>query len=188
MLFLDGVGVEAFVSMVASGALPSLQCPFPTCKRKLQGHGGPFRYLAGWLHWVVRVRCPPCGVTPVVLPGTVCASRDMTLETVAEVVEAGSPSEGARHLDPPPVDGRRVARRVLRAFDRQMRAVMGLLPATPGGVLGKLRMIFGSQPGVLVRLRRWLLSRWGEWFSGLCGLWRHGRPPHVVRWSTHKPW
>ena len=188
MLFLDGVGVEAFVSMVASGALPSLRCPVPTCKRKLQGHGGYFRYLGGCLQWVVRVRCRPCGVTHVVLPGNVCAYRDMTLETVEEVVEAGSPSEGERHLDPPPVDGRRVARRVLRAFDQQMRAVVGMLPPTPGSGLDKLRTVFGPQPGVLVRLRRWLLLKWGEWFSGLCGLWRHGRPPHVIRRSTHKPW
>ena len=112
----------------------------------------------------------------------------MTLETVEEVVEAGSPSEGERHLDPPPVDGRRVARRVLRAFGRQMRTVVGWLPAVPGSGLDKLRTIFGTQPGVLVRLRRWLLQACGLWFSGLCGLWRHGRPPRVVRRSTHKPW
>ena len=188
MLFLDGVGVEAFVSMVASGALPSLRCPFPTCNRKLQGHGGYFRYLAGCLQRVVRVRCPPCGVTHVVLPGNVCAYRDMTLETLETVVEAGSPSEGERHLDPPPVDGRRGARRVLRSFDQQMRAVVGSLPPAPGSGLDKLRKIFGSQPGVLVRLRRWLLQTCGLWFSGLCGLWRHGRPPHVAWRSTHKPW
>lgn len=188
MLFLDGVGVEAFVSKVAAGDLPVLYCPVPTCESRLHGHGGYERYLGDVLCRVFRVRCPPCGVTHAVLPGNVCAYRDMTLETLEEVVEAGSPSKGESHLDPPPVDGRRVSRRALRAFDRQMRAVVGLLPGVPGGVLDKLRTMFGAQPGVLVRLRRWLLLARGLWFSGLSGLWRHGRPPHVVRRSTNKPW
>lgn len=188
MIFLDGVGVEAFIESVSTGDLPVLFCPVPNCRCRLHGHGGYYRYLGNVLRWVFRVRCRRCGVTHVVLPGNVCAYRDMTLETLEEVVDAGSPSEAERHLDPPPVDGRRVARRALRAFGEQMGAVVGLLPGVPGGVPDKLREIFGPQPGVLVRLRCWLRLRYGEWFSGLCGLWRHGRPPHVVRRSTNKPW
>lgn len=187
MLFLEGVGVDLFLDMVATGSLPELRCPEPGCGSKLHRHGTYRRYLGALLQRVFRVLCPVCRVTHGVLPGNVCAYRDMTLETVEEVVEAGSPSEGERHLDPP-VDGRRVARRVLRAFDQQMRAVIGWLPPAPGSGLDKLRKIFGSQPGVLVRLRRWLLQTCGLWFSGLCGLWRHGRPPHVAGRSTNKPW
>lgn len=183
MVFLEGIGVEEYLDLETVG---ELSCP--VCRAKLHGHGGYFRYLGGSLCWVFRVLCPPCGVTHVVLPGNVCAYRDMTLEMVEEIVEAGSPSEGKRHLDPPPVDGRRVVRRVLRAFEQQMRAVVGMLPPTPGSGLDKLRTVLGPQPGVLIRLRRWLLLTWGEWFSGLCGLWRHGRPPHVAGRSTNKPW
>jgi len=188
MLFLDGVGVEAFVSKVAAGDLPVLYCPVPTCGSRLHGHGGYERYLGDVLCRVVRVRCRPCGITHVVLPGNVCAYRDMTLETVEEVVEAGSPSEGERHLDPRSIDARRVARRVLRALERQMQAVVGWLePMSRRGLEG-LRELFGSAPGVLVRLRRSLMRTHGLWFSGLCGLWRHGRPPHVTGRSTNKPW
>ena len=183
MLFLEGIGVEAYLRLETVG---ELSCP--ACRAKLHGHGGYKRYLGNVRCRVFRVRCPPCGVTHVVLPGNVCAYRDMTLETVEEVAEAGSPSEGARHLDPPPVDGRRVARRLQRTFERQMQAVAGWLePMSQRGLEG-LRELFGSAPGVLVRLRRSLMRTHGLWFSGLCGLWRHGRPPHAAWRSTHKPW
>jgi hypothetical protein len=183
MLFLEGVGVEEFLGLETVG---ELRCP--KCRAKLHGHGGYYRYLGNCRRWVSRVRCPPCGVTHGVLPGNVCAYRDLTLETLEEVVEAGSPSEGSRHLDPSPVDGRRVARRLLRAFEKQIQAVAGWLPAVSAGGLDKLRQIFGAQPGVLVRLRLRLMSPLGLWFSGLCGLWRHGRPSHVVWRSSNKPW
>lgn len=183
MLFLRGVGVEEFFDQKTVG---ELGCP--KCSSRLHGHGGYLRYLGGVRRRVSRVRCRPCGVSHVVLPGNVCAYRDLRLETLETVVDAGSPSEGAPHLDPQPVDGRRVTRRVLRAFETQIQAVAGWLPAVSVGGLDKLRQIFGAQPGVLLRLRQWLLSTHGLWFSGLCGLWRHGRPPHVAGWSTNKPW
>ena len=188
MLFLEGVGVEQFLDMVAARALPELRCPLPECGAKLYRHSGYRRYLGAVLQWVFRVRCKSCGVTHAVLPGNVCAYRDLTLETLETVVEAGSPSEGSPHLDPQPVDGRRAVRRMLRAFEREMAAAAIWLPPVSQRGLEGLREIFGSASGVLVRLRRWLMSCRGLWFSGLCGLWRHGRPPHVVRRSTNKPW
>ena len=188
MLFLNGLGVEEFSVRVAAGVIPTLQCPVPECEATLHRHGGYSRYLGNCLRRVFRVRCPACGVTHAVLPGNVCAYRDLTLETLETVVDAGSPSEGAPLLDPSPADGRRVTRRMLRAFETQVRAVAGWLPAASAGGLDKLRQIFGAQPGVLLRLRESLCSSHGLWFSGLCGLWRHGRPPHVAGRSTNKPW
>lgn len=190
MLCLVGIGVDEFLARKADGTLPlsDLRCPEPDCRSTLWRHGGHRRYLAGVLHWIPRVRCPRCRVTHGVLPEDVCAYRDLTLGALEAAMEAGSPSKVASVLDMPTAEGVRAARRMLRQLGRQWPAILGFLPALPEPGLAGLRRVFDSQPGVLLRLRQWLMSKLGLWFSGLCGLWRRGRPPHLPGRSTNKPW
>ena len=67
------------------------------------------------------------------------------------------------------------------ARDRLGQVVMALLPATPGKVIDRVRVVVGAAPGTLVRLRRWLMSRFTIFLGGPCGLYRRGRPGLRIR-------
>jgi len=188
MLCLPGVSIKDYISgspvMLTQRA--ALRCPDPACESaRLAGHGGYRRYLGGARRRVQRVRCDRCRVTHGVLPEDVCAHRDLTLGALESAWDASGPSAASRAVGAESV--RTIRRNLKRLRGRSSLEVPRWLPAVAAGLDG-LRRIFGTAPGVLVRLRRWLWSSQLLWFSGLCGLWRHGRPPHCDRRATHKRW
>ncbi len=184
MLCLVDVGSKAYIDGV-SGVdqwRSELSCPDPGCEgAELVGHGGYRRYLGGSLQRIARLRCQGCRVTHGVLPADACPYRDLTLVSLESVWEAEVPSAALGQLDPPGACALRSLRGVLRKMKTTRSALRSLLPASPARGLAGLRSVFGPAPGVLVRVRDWLWSRYRLWFSGLCGLWRHGRPPHLDR-------
>ena len=184
MLCLKGVSSKEYIedSPRVLACLFELSCPGPECAgARLAGHGVYRRYLGGSLQWIARVRCPRCGVTHGVLPEDACAYRDLTLGSLEPAWDASGPSVACRQLEPPDVCGLRSMRRVLRRLKATRASLRSFLPALADLGLSGLRSVFGSGPGVLVRARAWLWSTYGLWFSGLCGLWRHGRPPPLDR-------
>ncbi len=189
MVCVKGVGIKEYFEGPRSW-LSVLRCPDPDCEQaRVEGHGGYRRYVGGVLRQIQRVRCVRCRVTHGVLPEEMCAYRDLTLSALETIWEASGPSAAARQTEE--VSARRVRsiRRVLQRLRRQVSVeIRGWLPAVKDSGLQGLRRIFGPAPGVLIRLRHWLFSTLGLWFSGLCGLWRHGRPPHLDRRLTHRPW
>jgi hypothetical protein len=76
-------------------------------------------------------------------------------------------------------------RSVLRRLrERIIGPVQALLP-----MLGEQAdLMLAPARGFLVRLRCRLWSKLGLFFSGLTGLWRRGRPPHLDRGAPHRPW
>jgi len=184
MLCLRGVSSKAYIEDLsrALACLLTLSCPDPGCGGAcLVKHGGYRRYLVGALRWIARVRCRRCGVTHGVLPGDACAYRDLTLGSLESVSDAEGPSAACRQLDPPGACALQSMRRVLLRVKMTWAVLRSFLPALPSRGLAGLRAVFGPTPGVLVRVREWLWSTYRLWFSGLCGLWRHGRPPHLDR-------
>jgi hypothetical protein len=76
MVFVAGVDIKSywFVFVRGAGLAVLVGCPDPDCAGvALRGHGWHPRYLAGWLVYLRRVRCPVCKVTHVILPEDVCA-------------------------------------------------------------------------------------------------------------------
>ncbi len=184
MLCLAGVSSKVYIEQRSRVLLgrSALSCPSPGCERAgLVGHGGYRRYLGGSLQRIARVRCRGCRVTHGVLPADACAYRDLTLGTLESVWDAEGPSAALGQLDPPGVGDLRSMRQVLRRLKATRAGLRSFLPALRDRGLSGLRAVFGRGPGVLVRVREWLWSRYRIWFSGLCGLWRHGRPPHLDR-------
>jgi hypothetical protein len=189
MVCVTGVGIKEYFEGPRSW-MAALRCPDPDCEQSpVEGHGGYRRYVGGVLRRIQRVRCVRCGVTHGVLPEEVCAYRDLTLSALERIWDASSPSAASRQVGEVSARMVRRMRRVLHRLRRRVSVeVRGWLPAVRNSGLRGLRQIFGSAPGVLLRLRRRLWSGQGLWFSGLCGLWRHGRPPHLDRRRAHKPW
>ena len=184
MLCLVGVSSKEYIKD-ASRSLHrrlDLSCPDPDCAgARLVGHGCYRRYLGGELQEIARVCCRRCGVTHGLLPSDACAYRDLTLGSLESVWDAEGLGSAVRQQDPPDVCTHRTMRSVLRQIAVAGVSLLGFLPALPSGGLRELRAVFGPSCGVLLRVREWLWSRYGYWFSGLSGLWRHGRPPHLDR-------
>ena len=189
MVCVTGVGFKEYFEGPMSW-LATLRCPDPECEQsRVEGHGSYRRYVGGVLRRIQRVRCLRCGVTHGVVPEELCAYRDLTLSALEVIWDASSPSAASRRMGEVSDRMMRRMRCVLCRLRRKVSMeVHGWLPAVREPGLEGLRQIFGVEPGVLLRLRRWLGSAQGLWFSGLCGLWRHGRPPHLDRRRTHKPW
>jgi hypothetical protein len=185
MVFVAGVDSKRYWSVFALGTALAVQleCPAPGCGGELRGHGWHRRYLGGVAVWLRRVRCAACKVTHVILPEDVCAWLDLTLAALEQVVAAeGGPTAGARAAGLTGGGGVRRVRRWRRVLSRRVVSqVLALLPAGSGSWWERAVAVFGSEPGVLVRLRVWLWSAYRLLFSGLAGLLRGGRPPWFHR-------
>jgi hypothetical protein len=121
-----------------------------------------------------------------VLPEQVCAYRDLPLGALERALEAGGgPAAQARAAQQAGPAGRRRVRGWRRAASQGWTAALAaVLPPAWGMWWERVREVFGSAPGWLVRLRCWLWEKWSYFFSGLAGLWRHGRPPQAVGRSS----
>jgi len=173
---------EYWVLLRSDEVWPELDCPEPGCAERLRPHGSYVRYVFDDLREIRRVRCPGCGVTHAVLPEDLCAYQRGTLDELERALAASGPSAGARELDAAGPEGvRRVRRMRHGAQGRCGQAVLAFLPATPGRVIDRVRAVLGSAPGALVRLRRWLMSRFTIFLGGPCGLYRRGRPCLRIR-------
>ncbi len=184
MLCLVGVSSKEYIESSSRAVHRGLElsCPDPDCAdARLVGHGGYRRYLGGELQKIARVCCRRCGVTHGVLPGDACAYRDMTLDSVESAWDAQGPRAAVRASSHAGVSAIRSMRRVLSKQQTALAAVRRFLPTLPAHGLAGLRAVLGSGAGVLLRVRELLWSTYRLWFSGLCGLWRHGRPPHLDR-------
>lgn len=187
MLFLKGVGDKDYSSVVGvkGSRLPELRCPLEGCGERLAGHGGYERYVGGHRAWIRRVICKKCHVSHAVVAEDRVAYRDLTLGELEIVWEAPCAAAAARALSQRGEAAVRRMRSMLRRLrERILGPVQALLP-----VLGeKADLVLAPARGVLVRLRARLWSKLGLFFSGLTGLWRLGRPPHLGRGAPHKPW
>jgi hypothetical protein len=81
---------------------------------------------------------------------------------------------------------RRVRRwmHALRSGGCRPARLLALLPAVEGDWWERVCATFGGAPGALIRLRHWLWTKWSYFFSGLTGLYRHGRPRAPDRGSS----
>lgn len=191
MLCLVGVACKQYVFEVGvkGSRLPDLVCPQPGCCRRLEGHGGYYRYLGGERSWMRRAVCRRCRVSHALAPEDLVAYRDLTLGELECAWRSTGPTEAALSLG----DADEAAIRRLRAVKHRLRVhvegqVRAFVPAVSEPGPAGLERIFGSSPGLLVRLRVWLWSTLGLLWSGLSGLWRHGRPRWVDRGPPHTPW
>lgn len=181
MVSLPGVSWESYYEVLGDGqALPEIPCP--CCETVLSGHGWYERYLDDVLVKFRRGWCRPCRVTHAVLPEDVCAYRNLRLSDVEAALRAeGGPTAKAKAADQGGDDAvRRVRRWVRRWGEGWLDPLEWLLPGPGGSAWERIRAAFGDVPGALLRLRRWLWSRCRYFFSGLTGLYRHGRPRFVV--------
>lgn len=181
MVFVAGVDSKSYWSVFPRGMAlgVTVECPASGCSGVgMRGHGWHRRYLAGWLVWLRRVRCPRCGVTHVILPEDVCAWLDLTLTALERAVTVGpGPTSGARAAGLRDEAGvRRVRRWRRRLGDGLATRLLGLLPAGSGSWWERAVAMVGPAAGVLVRLRRWLWSAYGLLLTGLAGLLGGGRP------------
>jgi hypothetical protein len=180
MLCLPGVDSKSYGEVFGPGVpLPEVSCPDPGCGgERLRGHGWYGRYLEDSRVALRRLRCRRCEVTHAVLPAEVCAYRDLKLEALeAALVVDGGPAAQARAAGQPGPAGVRRVRRWRQHLARGWAlAVAAVLPPASGRWWERVREVFGCGPGWLVRLRQWLWLAWGEFFSGLSGLFRQGRP------------
>ena len=180
MLCLPGLGCKDYWQQLDGHYVPELACPDPSCDGwSLRGHGWYQRYLDGQYVDIRRLRCPRCGVTHALLPEEVVAYHDLTFSDLEEVLKVeGGPSAAAQAAHQKGCAGVRRVRRWRHALRRrcvttQLRA---LLPAAEGNWWERVRSLLGQAAGALVRLRHWLWSTYSYFFSGLTGLYRHGRP------------
>jgi len=185
MVCLQGVDHKRYGMLVARGGpIPKVLCPSPECGGShLRGHGWYRRYLDGELAELRRLRCASCKVTHALLPEDVCAYHDLTLGTLAQVLEtSGGPSARARSSGQAGEAGRRRVRRWCRRLKGGwVKALSTLLPAVSGSWWQRVLETFGTPPETLVRLRHWLWSAYRLFFSGLTGLYRQGRPRWVLQ-------
>ena len=187
MLFLKGVGDKDYSSVVGvkGTRLPELRCPLKGCDERLAGHGGYERYVGGHRAWIRRGICEKCQVSHAIVAEDRVAYRDLTLGELEIGWGASGPASAARALGQRGEAGVRRMRSALRRLgERILGPVQALLPmlAEQGD------LVLAAARGVLVRLRGRLWSKLGLFFSGLTGLWRRGRPPHLGRGAPHKPW
>jgi len=187
MLFLEGVGIKDYLSVVgAKGSrLPELRCPLEGCGQRLAGHGWYRRYVGGQLVLIRRGICVRCHVSHAIVAEDLVAYRDLTLGELEMIWEASGAAAAARALSQSGDAAMRRMRSVCRRLrERIVGSVQALLP-----VLGERGdLVLAPARGALVWLRGWLWSKLSLFFSGLTGLWRRGRPPHLGRGAPHKPW
>lgn len=184
MLCVPGLDFKSYFDLLSGDQpLPEIPCPDPACGSLLRGHGWYRRYLNGELFAMRRLICPRCKVTHALLPEDVCAYRDVTLTALESALDSqGGPGACARAAQQAGLAGRRRARRWLRAQQDPWAAQLrGFLPAVAGDLWGRIRALVGLAAGALVRFRHWLWSTYRYFFSGLTGLFRHGRPGWAVR-------
>ncbi len=128
----------------------------PCCGESLRGHGWYSRRVDGQEIRIRRLRCPRCLKSHALLPEDLCAYRNLKLTALEE-----------------------------RPLEACTKPLLFLLPATSGSLLDRVRAVVGSREP-LVRLRHWLWSYCGHFFSGLSGLFRQGQPHrHPRRRSTN---
>jgi hypothetical protein len=188
MLFLVGVDRKRYGEVFRPReGIPQIPCPLEGCRSGwLNPHGWHRRYVDGSLTRLRRVRCAPCGVTHVILPEDMCAYRDTDLFALEAVLEAGGgPSQGAGAAQQEGERGVRRVRRWQRAFAQPwIWQLMALLAPAPGPWFRRVQAMVGSARGYLLRLRHWLWRTASCLFSGLTGLWRHGRRCSVPELSS----
>ncbi len=183
MLTLPGVTGENYYAVLGNGRpVPEIPCTVPSCDLLMTGHGWYKRYLDGVKVRFRRVICKPCGVTHSILPEDVCAYRDLRLSDLEAALRAeGGPTAKAKASEQEGEDAvRRVRRWVRRWGEGWLEPLQWLLPGSEGSGWERIKAVYGDAPGALIRLRRWLWSRCRYFFSGLTGLYRHGRPRFVV--------
>ncbi|MBC8422835.1 hypothetical protein H8E07_01810 [bacterium] len=182
MVILPGASHQTYFDRFGDGRpFPGLPCPDPGCARPMAPHGWYPRYLDAVLVSFRRALCKRCMVSHAVLPDDVVAYRDATLDQLEAAFDAGTPAAGARAANQPGTAGKRRVRRWFRMTDALfVQRLLVLLPPTDGTWLQRARRLFGSAPGVLVRLRLYLWSRRG-YLLGPPRLFRHGRPQWPVR-------
>jgi len=188
MLSVVGVDRQVYWDVFQRGRpIPDIACPDPACEGQLLGsHAWYERYLDGDLCELHRLVCRRCSVTHAVLPEDVCAYHDATLVQIEAALEAGpGPAAASEAAGQEGAGARPRVRRWLRRLDGWLRQqVVGLLPAVAGSLLERVRAVFGAAPGVLVRLRHWMWSRYLLFFGGPAGVYRHGRPRFSIRRGT----
>jgi len=186
MIFLKGVSIKEYSSVVGGkgSRFPELWCPLLGCGERLAGHGGYKRYVGGQLSWIRRGICARCQVSHAIVAEDLVAYRDLTLGELETLWEASGAAAAARALGQ---SGEAALRRVRCVYRRMGERVLGQIQALLP-VLGEQDLILAPAPGILVWLRVRLWSALKLFFSGLTGLWRHGRPPHLGRGAPHKPW
>lgn len=187
MLFLEGVGIKDYLSVVGvkGSRLPELRCPLEGCGQRLAGHGWYKRYVGGQLVLIRRGICVRCHVSHAIVAEDLVAYRDLTFGELEMIWEASSAAAAARALSQ---SGDAAVRR-MRSVCRGLRErIVGPLQALLPMLAEQADLILAPVRGILVRLRCRLWSKLGLFFSGLTGLWRRGRPPHLGRGAPHKPW
>ncbi len=186
MVCLRGLDRKSYSERLAGGWLPELSCPDPECEDEpLRGHGWYRRYLDQILMAIRRLRCRRCRVTHALLPEDVVAYRDLTLAALESAlqIDAG-PSVRAQAAGQEGVCGvRRVRGWRRRLSSGWVHQLVAILPASAGDLWERVVASLGPPPGALVRLRHWLWSTYRLFFSGLSGLYRHGRPG----WDPREP-
>ena len=192
MLSIVGVGCNEYAGIVGRGGpVPDVSCPGPGCEgRRQRGHGFYARYVDGRLVELRRLICLACGVTNAVLPEDLCAYRDATLTAVEAAADAGAgPAVRARAAGQTgPGAKRRVKRWGLGPASRWAILVVSHLAGGPGAWMEQVRAVVGAGVGALVRLRRWLWSRYGVCLGGPAGLFHLGRPGGRPGAAPHRPW
>ena len=131
----------------------------PSCDRSLlRGHGWYRRRVDGHEIRIRRLRCPRCLATHALLPEDLCAYRDSKLNALKE-----------------------------DALEAGSKPLFFLLPATSGSLVDRVKAIVGFREPA-VRLRHWLWSHCGYFFSGLSGLFRLGQPHRDLRGRSTNLW
>ncbi len=156
---------------------PRDECP--SCLCQLKGHGWYRRYFGGERVSIRRLCCPGCKVTHALLPEDLCAYQDLTLLALEQAKQRDGPSAAARAAG---WDG--AVRRARRwRGGRLWPQLLALLPVA-GDAWERIVALVGPEPGMLVRLRHWMWSQLAYLLGGPCGLFRHGRPPHLLRGAS----
>lgn len=192
MLSVTGVACNEYAGVIGrNGSVPAVSCPAAGCQGRLQrGHGFYKRFVNGVLVELRRLICVVCGVTNALLPEDLCAYRDATLTAVEAAADTGpGPAARARAAGETGHEAkRRVRRWGLGSASRWVVRLVALLPAGPESWLDRVRAVVGAGSGALVRLRRWLWSRYTVLLGGPCGLFRHGRPGGRPGAAPHRDW
>ena len=159
MLSIPGWDCASYWEQLSAGMVPEVGCP--SCgKGRLRGHGWYRRRIDGKHVRVRRLRCPCCRETHALLPEDLCAYRDLKLAALEEDEDL---------------------------LERHCKPISYLLPAPLPSFLDSVYATVGSKDP-LTRLRHWLWSHFGFFFSGFAGLFRRGRPHRNRRHASTNSW
>lgn len=192
MLSMAGVGRNVYAEILGRGCMvPEIPCPAPECNGRVQrSHGYYRRYVEGRLFEVRRLICLVCGVTNALLPEDMCAYRDTSLSAI-EAAADGGPGPASR-AEAAGEGGHEAKRRVRRwgvdGRSRWVTQLVALLAAGPEGWMERVRAVVGAEACALVRLRRWLWSRYVVFLGGPSGLFRLGRPRGRPGAAPNRDW